>query len=346
MNFEKLQQLNQTKLNDYVWRRLRLEAPLDPPLSSRFGDEPPEQFLVEAVNNDHTGLLRQRVFNAIQDNLSKLSLQAVGSDYEQFWVENKQTDQHIASLAYMISILEATELIPALSQFAYPWIIRWRKKSSQLTDAQFHVLRTLAHLQEGKALTGMWQDLWENGPQTLRGLIFFGWVRASSDEALQRLGDLADSGDNIDLPATLWSLIGPIGIKKLALQATKCSNNQRRILRKALIDAGADQQTLAKFDPKDKWVSYKQNLLQKMTILCTGYCARVKAHTKPFTPTTLTDLSKKRKALGNINKYKSQTREDIGKIDEVSAFTKQYYGARFRKRKHEDTHLVVPEKYL
>jgi hypothetical protein len=80
MTFAKLQKLNRQNLSDYVWRRLRLEPPIDPPLHNRFGEEPPEQFIFEAVKNSQEESFRRPVLDAIQDNLSKLALQAVSAE--------------------------------------------------------------------------------------------------------------------------------------------------------------------------------------------------------------------------------------------------------------------------
>lgn len=245
MNFEKLQKLSDQTLADYVWRRLRLEPPLAPPLSIRFGDEPPELFLVEAVKHSKNESFRRRMITAIHDNLSQLSRQAFSIGLTRFW-DDQRTDQQIASIAFLISLLKASELVPALFEFT-----QWRPQPSELTDGQFHVIRTIAQLQQGRAFAGLWPDLWEHGPWSLRGLIFFGWSRADSNQALQRLNELVDSADRIDLPTTLWSLIGPEGpgTGKLALAAAKyCDETQRDKLRQALIEAGADQQTLEEFD--------------------------------------------------------------------------------------------------
>jgi hypothetical protein len=265
MTFAKLQKLNRQNLSDYVWRRLRLEPPINPPLRNRFGEEPPEQFIFEAVKNSQEESFRRPVLDAIQDNLSKLALQAVSAEPDIFW-RNRQTDQHIASLAFLISMLKASELVPTLEFFSLPWLSLWRIRPNEITDGQFHLLRTLAQLQQGKALAGMWEDLWEHGPRSLRGLIFFGWARADSLQALRQLGELADSADPIDLPATLWSLIGPEGpgIRELSLNASRCNGMQQSKLRQALVDVGVDQQTLREFDLNSQFAVSVFDIIERL----------------------------------------------------------------------------------
>lgn len=108
----------------------------------------------------------------------------------------------------------------------------------------------MAHLQQGAALAGLWQDLWDQGPPSLRGLIIFGWARAQPEQALEHLGTLADDAGHIDLPTTMWSLVGPdgVGIIPVGKSARHVTEVQWRQLRKALATSGADDGLLSDFN--------------------------------------------------------------------------------------------------
>jgi hypothetical protein len=67
---------------------------------------------------------------------------------------------------------------------------------------------------------------------------------------LQKLGEIVDMGDEIDLPATVWSLTGNKGpgVCEVGKAARELSEDQRRKVREALEAAGADSAMLRDFD--------------------------------------------------------------------------------------------------
>lgn len=247
MNIETLTALSEDELNEYLWRRLRREGVLDPPLGERFGQEPPEQFLIAAAESAAGKDLRPRFLKAIRQNLSRLAEEAgPAADY---W-SDPTTDQQVASLAFLATELGAIELSQTLYRFALSWCLVVQDGARQISDGQFHILRALARLQQRGELAPFWKSLWVHGPPAIRGLVIFGWARADADAALSRLGELVDMHDRIDLPATAWSLVrkrGP-GVVKVAQAARSLTDDQRALLRDALERAGADQTILRDFD--------------------------------------------------------------------------------------------------
>ena len=249
MDTEQLARLDTDELCEYLWGRLRREPPLDPPLGRRFGDEDPEQFLIQAAEEIKDPEFPQRLGEAITLNLQRLSRETTPSEPDSGSGPGV-VDEQIASLAFLVSALKASDLVGALYLFASAWFIGNSEGSHPLSFGQTHVLRTLAELQEGAWLASFWRSLWERGPRDLRGLAFFGWVRAEREQPLRRLGELVRSADHIDLPATVWRVIGSGGLSviELAQAAAACPVSQRQALRQALADAGADSVMLRDFE--------------------------------------------------------------------------------------------------
>lgn len=248
MNREELRQLDEPALTEYLWRRLRLEPPIDPPVVDRFGPEPPEQFPSEASDESTESSFRPRLVAAIRQNLRRLADQQASSP-EVIW-DDPVTDQQIASLAFLASSLGAGELVSALYSLVCSWLMDKPSDGGEWAAGRFHILRTLAELQSDASLAGLWKSLWDQGPTSMRGLIIFAWARADADAALARLGELVETGDEIDLPATLWSLIQPEGpgVITLSKAAARLALSTRNALRQGLSDAGADTTVIRDFD--------------------------------------------------------------------------------------------------
>lgn len=248
MNVDGLRKLNRAELADYLWKRLRRESPVDPPLGRRFGDEEPEQFIVEAAETTNDQSFRHLLNDAIKGNFQRVAelLAASGRSLS----DDTVTDEQIASLSFLISELAAEDMVDPLYKFACAWFVAGAAPDQEMTFGQIHVLRTLAQLQRPNMLALFWRDLWENGPRSLRGLTIFGWARSDSAAADQHLGDLADSAAAIDLPSTVWSLIDPdaLGIVGFGKASEYTTDAQRTVLREALREAGADASTLRDFD--------------------------------------------------------------------------------------------------
>ena len=248
MNLEQVRQLEVPELADYVWRRLRLEGPLDPPLSDRFGPEPPEQFLIQAAEESDSPAFRTRLLAAVRDNLRRL-VDLERESAEPIWLDAVSSDQ-VASIAYLVAEVRGTELLEAIYQVICSWMLSPGAARAELSAGQLHLLRTLALLQEGACLARFWEDLWQRGPRSLRGLVMFGWARAYPQDALEHLGELVETDGEIDLPSTLWSLVGAHGpgIFRLAEFARRLVPDQQRRIREALDQAGATEAQLRDFD--------------------------------------------------------------------------------------------------
>ena len=108
------------EIERYLWLRLRREGEMDPPIAERFSEEPPEQFLFHAVRETGDQALRGKVIEAIRRNLRKLAVQQTASD-RPIW-RDPTTDQQLASLAFLASALEASELA-SLHELACPWML-------------------------------------------------------------------------------------------------------------------------------------------------------------------------------------------------------------------------------
>ncbi len=238
--------LTDGQLADFLWRRLRLEPPLEPPLNDRFGHEAPEEFLIRAVERDQA--LRSRVIRAIRQNLRRLGVVQTGST-EPIWL-NPTVDQQLASLAFLASNLNATELVSTLEKVAWMWVLPDPLEPTDFSDGQFHVLRAMARLQSGDRLAKFWDDLWEHGPRSARPLALFGWARADASHALEHLGELIESESDTDLPTTMWALVRPggPGLGPVADAVANLPDDLRMKARRALQVAGVDAATLDEFD--------------------------------------------------------------------------------------------------
>ena len=243
MTVEELQRQDDEALADYMWRRLRLEPPVDPPLADRHGAEPPEQFPIDAARN--VPAFHGRLVLAVRDNLRRLAeLQAVNGT---LWAD-AVANQQVASLAYLASRLPAPELIEPLYTLACAWFLDLSDLPDDLDDGRFQVLRTLALLQRDATLAPFWETLWARGPRSVRGLTIVGWARADRDRALQHLGELIGT-EGVDLPATLWALVAPSGpgVPAIAEAVKRLSVALQKKVTYALRRAGADADTLRAF---------------------------------------------------------------------------------------------------
>ena len=240
MNAEELRKFDRAALADYVWKRLRREPPIDPPLASRFEDEEPEQFLIQAVESGDDASFRRKLYDAVIDNLKRWSEYRAASEIP--LSEDRTSDEQLASLAFVISELEASELVQPLYLVACSFLMNSAARPAAMTFGQTHAVRTIAHLQNSSWLAPFWQGLWENGPRSLRGLVYFGWARADKDRAFSRLAELVACAHEIDLPGTVWSLLGPEGpgITALAQGTSSHSQSVKQALHDALVAAEAE----------------------------------------------------------------------------------------------------------
>lgn len=240
MDARSLTNLDSADLAEYLWNRLRHESPLNPPLTSRFAAEAPAHFLLKVEVESDDLLFRSRLIRAVEDNIHRLASLPDDGD--------ETADEQMAGLAFMVSEMKAANLVELLHAQTCSWSMS--QPAPPLSFGQTHILRALAQLQEPGSLEQFWRDLWLRGPRNLRGLVYFGWVRSNAGEAYDHLGELADSGGDIDLPAAVWGLIGPgvSDIVNLAAAAGRCTPEQRNRIREALEAAGAGQDILRDYD--------------------------------------------------------------------------------------------------
>ncbi|MCP4594554.1 MAG: hypothetical protein GY842_27800 [bacterium] len=247
MTAQELRQIEQNALSEYVWRRLRNEPGQVPPLESHFADELPESFLIDAVLKDDSPRFRERVDVALKDSLRRLAVER--STDPDAYAGDERSDEQLARIAFVASRIKSSALVGPLYRFACSWLLD-AEQNGRLTEGQKHVLRTLAQLQSPGVLERFWEAMWDRGPRVMRGLFFFGWVRADSRAALARLGDLAEMGSQIDLATTIWSLVGQYGpgLLDLSRTAAKLTPQRRAVVRNALAEGGADENMLRRFD--------------------------------------------------------------------------------------------------
>lgn len=248
MNVQGLQKLDQRGLSDYLWRRLRLEQPADPPLGVRFGPEPPERILIEAWKQSEGSSFRAALVDAVRDNLRRI-VDLERSSGQPAWKDDV-TDRQLASLAFLTAAVDCKELVHPLYLVIESWGISPDFGGRDFTPGQFHLLRTLALLQDGRSLAGFWEDLWAKAPPSYRGLVIVGWARAKPDEALGHLEELVDTGGSIDLPATLWGVVhaAEVGWPKFAEYAVKLPAEARKGVRAALEKVRVEEHLLEQLD--------------------------------------------------------------------------------------------------
>ncbi len=246
MDAQLLVSLNPADLAEYLWTRLRREPPLDPPLTDRFAAEAPAHFLLKVQAETDDRSFRPRLIKAVADNFRRLARLSLATDDDAG--ADETTDEQLAGLAFIISELKATELARLIYTQACSWLTP--RSAAPLSFGQTHVLRALAQLQEPGLLEPFWRNLWEQGPRNLRGLVYFGWMRSDADRAYAHLGELADTGQDINLPATVWSLFHPgvSNIIELGKAALRCTPEQRTRIREALEAAGAERDILRDYE--------------------------------------------------------------------------------------------------
>lgn len=250
MDAQLLVNLNPRDLTEYLWRRLRREPPLDPPLTDRFAAEAPAHFLLKVAAETDDPSFRARLIQGVADNFGRLARLSLATDDDSG--EDETTDEQLADLAFILSELKATELAQLIYTQACSWL--GPRSAGPFSFGQTHVLRALAQLQEPGRFEPFWRDLWEQGPRKLRGLVYFGWMRSDADRAYTHLGELADTDQDINLPATVWSLFHPgvSNIIELGKAARRCTPEQRTRIREALEAAGAERDILRDYDSNSR----------------------------------------------------------------------------------------------
>jgi len=243
MDQKTLQSLSAENLSEYLWRRLRYEGPMDPPLDRRTRVEPPEDFLLRTFQQTGDRAFRERLTESVEDNLTRV-LALIASEGV-----SSATAEQLASLAFLSSAIGDAKLGYTLYLSAVALLSSRAPSSPSLNVALFHVLGAVADLQNDARLTPFWETLWERAKAgELRAIAYYGLVRADSTRALELLDELV-ADERIDLPVAAWSLATEApGIFDMAKAAASLSSEHRARLRSALIAAGADDDLLQDFD--------------------------------------------------------------------------------------------------
>jgi hypothetical protein len=195
MNAEALRQLSEPALAEYMWRRFRLEPPLDPPLDVVFRDEPPEAFLIDALPAAEESF-RLRLAQAVKRNLTRLASEASRGDL------NPTSTVQLASLAFLSTELQIRSIVHPLYELALAWIFNHPAPGSHTEDALYQILVALASLQESPFYVPFWMQLWrEVRSGRLKAVAVYGLSRADANRAIELLPEIA-SERTIDLP---WS---------------------------------------------------------------------------------------------------------------------------------------------
>lgn len=231
--------LAQQQLTDLLWRRLRLQEPIDPPLERRFRIEPPEELFINALQrSEHPRSYKTKLLQAIRDNLRRVIRLTAGGKLDA--TDNEQ----IASLAFLANAIEAVELAEDFYRAAL-----YADAADGINEqTRFHLLRTLAGLQTDHRLIPYWRQLWRSHQSTIRAIAVYGLSRIDPKGVLELLPELLEDQE-IDLPPIVWHLVtdgpGATALGRAARQLPRPAQNQ---VREALMVAGADETVLRAFD--------------------------------------------------------------------------------------------------
>jgi hypothetical protein len=243
MTPEELRRLGAAELADYLWRRLRLEEPVDPPLDKASRDEPPEAFVIDVMRVEETPEFRQRLTRAVADNLTRLARL-----YDHNAPDNTSISQ-LSSLAFLSAEIGDTALGHRLYSFALGLMPDDHNTMLIAEEALYHTLVALARLQNGEAYVAFWEKVWRDGlSPRLKAVAVYGLSFADPNRALELLPEII-ADDEIDLSLVAWNLAThPSGSISLGVAASGLSHRSTAKLRKALTDAGADAHMLANVD--------------------------------------------------------------------------------------------------
>lgn len=241
MDTDSLTKFGNAELAAFLWKRLRLEDPLDPPLDRATRVEPPEDFIIRAMLAARGTEFRQRVVSAIVANLERLTR-----------LSRRELDDVTWEQFASLSFLAAATADPSLARPLYLAVVGCLLGGACPESAEpalFHMLDAIASLQRDSALAPFWESLWRELPSArLKSVAFYGLCRADSVKALSLLPELVEA-PGVDLPLISWYLAteGP-GISEFGRAAGRLTELQRERLRDALRQAGAEEELLRQFD--------------------------------------------------------------------------------------------------
>lgn len=235
--------LRGAELADYLWRRLRLEEPVTPPLDHRFRDEAPEEVFIDLLRETGDADFRAALVEAMRANLARLA-PALPAE-----AGREPAGEQIASLGFLADAIAARELLPDLHAFATALWLLARGGNASVHAPLYHLLEAIGTIQEGGALKPFWEEIADHAPDAgLRGIAWYGLAKAAPEAVPGRLDRLVGD-DRIDLPIVAWNLATERpGMAALAEGARHLTASQKEKLRAALAEAGADEALLSRLD--------------------------------------------------------------------------------------------------
>lgn len=245
---ERIRAMTDTELTEYLWHRLRLDEPVDPPLDHRFGQEPPESVVIAAWRHSNDDpAFADRLVRAIRANLRSLTPQLDRLP------DDPAMREQLASLAFLAGEVGAKGLVPDLAEVAHDLWAQLRADPGGallINNPLFHVLNALSDLDDSADLAPLWRDiLAASGNRGLRTIAWFGLSHTDPEGLLDRLSEVVEDR-TIRLANVAWPMAHRYpGIARFAKAAREhLTPEQRARLRVALVEAGADPGVLRDFD--------------------------------------------------------------------------------------------------
>lgn len=235
-----LRNLDVNELSAYLWRRLRRESGVNPPMADRWGTEAPEQFVLQAGKEKYDEDFPKfflRLEAAALMHLEHFRFMQVIGHLEPPWDDTD--DEHIASLAFMAAQMKSHMMY--LKACGLASRIVDMGPEGVVSSGQVHLLRTIVlyFSEYDNDLADFWKNLWHNGPRSIRGIVIHGWSRGDKD-ALEHLGELVDATE-FGLSTMIWNLMrsqtGP-GEQAVLDAAKHLAAEQQVKFRKAMTDSG------------------------------------------------------------------------------------------------------------
>jgi hypothetical protein len=236
------------QLSSYLWRRLRLEAPLNPPLNDdKMGLEPPEEFIIRAVKarmDDEAFVAR--VHRVIQDHLQRL-LPILGSRNP-----DPAASEQLTSLAFLAEHIGARPVVNSLHTLLLTQRVQYAKGDDSVLaplQALADAVTTLAPTLPGKAF---WETLVDGARDAgLRATAFDALVDNDLEAAMERLPRMVDDPD-ADVGLIAWNLSTTVpGPRRLGqYMARYLDRRQQDYLLDELSRSGADEKLIAEIRQK------------------------------------------------------------------------------------------------
>jgi len=165
INYSSLKLFTQDELNNYLWKRLRLESQ-DPPLGDYRHSDPPETFIYNSIIKNNDNFLKINVLNSILFHIEILTIESQKNNL--YW-DDVVNDQHVASLFFLSTTLELIEIYDKLYDFSLFFLNNWLNNMTEPSDGQFHALRFLVQYTK-QDLSNIWNNILFNGPESLETL--------------------------------------------------------------------------------------------------------------------------------------------------------------------------------